>query len=136
MAQVTYSNEFLFGRFVTSLDAEVRPMVREAIEVVLKRPSVGGRWLKEFPHAIHQVRLGPTRRHVRYLISPAYPTQPDDRVELLLRIYCHKNDGDWIVLSGFDKAADRSRTNQQREFENAIAELTAFKARQRMGFDT
>ncbi|MGB2710827.1 MAG: hypothetical protein WBC33_04865 [Conexibacter sp.] len=67
---------------------------------------------------------------LRSLGKPARSEAGHERI--LLRVFCHAY-GDRIVLllGGYDKGSDPSRTRQQREIAEARERLEAFRCRKR-----
>ena len=86
------------------------------------------RWLRQ---GLFEFRL---RHHAAEILrSLDKPARDEPRRErILLRVFCHAH-GDRLILllGGYDKGADSSRTRQQREIAEARRRLADYRRRAR-----
>jgi hypothetical protein len=100
--------------FMASLNDIDQQIVADAIASLLPRwNEVNGKWIKRLPNELLQLRIGPTRRKVLEHLQVSEPPLFSN-TRLLVRVYfaIHRNSP--VLLCAYDKAADSSRSTQQR----------------------
>jgi hypothetical protein len=107
-------NDYQFA----SLDAAISHVLAEQGAVLL-----GTNWLKSLGGGLHEFRIRHTASQIVRNTSSSVTTN-SNRDKILLRVFVTFPDASQIlILHGYDKGADDSRTKQQKEISIARARL-------------
>lgn len=123
-------------RFLDSLSEDKRNALAAALTFVLARTGLdvcGSEWGKQLGHGLAEFRL---RHGEREVIAGHGPAEAEDLPEsspekIVLRVFFHAHGNRLILLlSGYDKGANPSTRQQQREIARARTYLKEWQAAQ------
>jgi hypothetical protein len=119
---VDFANQTKFVRMVKKLSLTQQVLLRTFLEYLETAGTANlttGEWTKSLGQGIFELRLGPSTttvaNKIRGTISTTYPHE-----KMLLRIYMVQPKAFlFLVLSGYNKLADTSKSRQQHEISTA-----------------
>jgi hypothetical protein len=115
---LSWSDRKLNDSQFASLDAAISHVLAEQGAVLL-----GTNWLKSLGGGLHEFRIRHTASQIVRNTSSSVTTN-SNRDKILLRVFVTFPDASQIlILHGYDKGADDSRTKQQKEISIARARL-------------
>ena len=115
---LSWSDRKLNDSQFASLDAAISHVLAEQGAVLL-----GTNWLKSLGGGLHEFRIRHTASQIVRNTSLSVTTN-SNRDKILLRVFVTFPDASQIlILHGYDKGADDSRTRQQKEISIARARL-------------
>ena len=115
---LSWSDRKLNDSQFASLDAAISHVLAEQGAVLL-----GTNWLKSLGGGLHEFRIRHTASQIVRNTSLSVTTN-SNRDKILLRVFVTFPDASQIlILHGYDKGADDSRTKQQKEISIARARL-------------
>ena len=119
-----------FKKTVASLPQPVQVVLKVALEELLEIHGIdlaSEPWLKPLGKGLWEFRVGPTTSAVMSRAA-VIDSSAEPHMKTLLRIFCaFEGQRIVVVLSMYDKGANDSKTDQQRQIERARRLLREFK---------
>lgn len=132
MTEILFADLAGFEAWLRSLEPESRFLTRATVSHVLRNhntvPSTK-LWIKPVSKEVLQLRIGPTYGHVMKLLE-FMDYEHLAKEKLLVRVFAARIGSEsFVVLSGYDKKSDLSRSRQKVEIELAINKFEAWTNR-------
>lgn len=126
---LTYLDEARFFRDVSDLPADLRYVLKVAIESILLVGGMdlaAGPWLKSLGGGLWEFRVGPSIKAVFSKANFRSPL-PIPNTRILIRAYCTFRNRQILLIGLFDKQRYGSGKRQSNSIQNAKKQLLTFQ---------